>query len=82
MDVTARLTRNVKIGMSEQDDLGVRLRQLDNTSAPLPFEVHFAARVPGRRKVERTLHFVFGECRTRSTREFFRMDPDLAKDVV
>ena len=72
----------VKIGMSEQDDVGVRVRQLDNTSAPLPFEVHYAARVPDCRKVERTLHFVFGEHRRRSNREFFTIDPDLAKAVV
>ena len=72
----------VKIGMSEQDDVGVRVRQLDNTSAPLPFEVHYAARVPDCRKVERTLHFVFGEHRRRSNREFFTIDPDLAKAVI
>ena len=72
----------VKIGMSGQDDLKVRLRQLDNTSTPLPFEVHYAARVPDCRKVERTLHFVFGEKRARSSREFFQIDPELARAVV
>ena len=72
----------VKIGMSAQADVSERVRQLDNTSAPLPFEVYYAARVPDCRRVERTLHFVFGERRARLNREFFRIDPDLAKAVI
>ena len=72
----------VKIGMSEQDDLKVRLRQLYTTAVPYPFEVHYAARVPDCRQVEKTLHFVFGERRTRDNREFFQINPDLAKAVI
>ena len=72
----------VKIGMSAQDDLASRLRQLDNTSTPLPFEVHYAAQVPDCRKVERTLHFVFGERRARLNREFFQIDPELARAII
>lgn len=72
----------VKIGMSAQADVADRVRQLDNTSAPLPFEVFYAARVPDCRKVERTLHFVFGERRTRTNREFFNINPDLAKAII
>ena len=72
----------VKIGMSARPDVSDRVRQLDNTSAPLPFEVYYAARVPDCRKLERTLHFVFGEKRARSSREFFRIEPDLAKAII
>lgn len=72
----------VKIGLTQQDDVADRVRQLDTTSVPMPFEVHFAARVPDCRKLERTLHFVFGENRTRKNREFFKINPDLAKAII
>lgn len=72
----------VKIGLTQQNDVGDRVRQLDNTSIPVPFECYFAAHVPDCRKLERTLHFVFGERRARRNREFFTIDPDLAKAIV
>ncbi|KHS41593.1 GIY-YIG nuclease family protein [Novosphingobium subterraneum] len=72
----------VKIGLTQQDDVADRVKQLDTTSVPMPFEVHFAARVPDCRKLERTLHFVFGENRTRKNREFFKINPDLAKAII
>lgn len=72
----------VKIGLSARADVADRVRQLDNTSTPLPFEVYYAARVPDCRRVEQTLHFVFGERRVRSNREFFRIEPDLAKAII
>ena len=72
----------VKIGLTQQNDVGERVRQLDNTSLPMPFECYFAAHVPDCRKVERTLHFVFGERRARRNREFFTIEPDLAKAII
>lgn len=72
----------VKIGKTQQNDVGVRVRQLDNTSVPVPFECYFAARVPDCHKLEQTLHFVFGEKRARRNREFFTADPDLAKAII
>lgn len=72
----------VKIGLTQQDDVTTRLKQLDTTAVPLPFECHYAARVPDCAKVERTLHFVFGDHRTRKGREFFRINPDLAKAII
>ena len=36
----------VKIGLTQQDDVASRIRQLDNTSIPMPFELFFAAKVP------------------------------------
>lgn len=72
----------VKIGFTQQNDVGDRVKQLDNTSLPVPFECYFAAQVPDCRKVERTLHFVFGERRARRNREFFTIDPDLAKAII
>jgi hypothetical protein len=72
----------VKIGLTRQNDVGERVRQLDTTAIPVPFEVHFAAYVPDCAKLERTLHFVFGEKRARRNREFFTIDPDLAKAII
>ena len=72
----------VKIGLTQQNDVADRIRQLDNTSIPVPFESYFAASVPDCRKLERTLHFVFGERRARRNREFFTIDPDLAKAII
>ena len=71
----------IKIGLTQQDDVSLRVKGLDNTSLPLPFECYFSARVPDCRKLERTLHFVFGEKRDRLNREFFTASPDLAKAI-
>jgi hypothetical protein len=72
----------IKIGLTQQDEVADRMRQLDNTSTPLPFELHYAAKVPDCRRLERTLHFVFGEKRTRLNREFFTTEPDLVKAII
>ncbi|TXC69604.1 GIY-YIG nuclease family protein [Sphingomonas ginsenosidivorax] len=72
----------VKIGLTRNEDVGDRVRQLDNTSIPVPFECYYAATVPDCAKLERTLHFVFGEKRARRNREFFTIDPDLAKAII
>jgi hypothetical protein len=72
----------IKVGITQNEDVTVRLRQLDNTSIPLPFECVYAARVPDCRRLERTLHFVFGEKRARLNREFFSADPDLVKAII
>lgn len=61
----------VKIGRT--DDLDTRLRSLDNTSVPLPFECVYAVEVPDAFAVERLLHETFGDTRTRDSREFFEV---------
>ena len=38
--------------------------------------------MPDCAKLERTLHFVFGEKRARRSREFFTVDPDLVKAII
>src|SRR3712207_300397 len=72
----------VKIGLTRGEAIEDRLKTLDNTSLPLPFECFYAARVPDCRRLERTLHFVFGEKRARANREFFTADPNLAKAII
>lgn len=72
----------IKIGLTQQDDVASRVKQLDNTSLPLPFECYYSASVPDCRRLERTLHFVFGEKRARLNREFFTASPDLVKAII
>ncbi len=64
----------IKIGKT--NDLYKRLKSLDNTSLPLPFECHYAAEVANMDMVERTLHDVFGDHRVRKNREFFKVAPE------
>ena len=64
----------VKIGRT--DNLTQRIRELDNTSAPLPFECAFAIEVDEPKKIEQLIHDAFKDYRTRSTREFFEVEPE------
>lgn len=62
----------VKVGRTI--DLEQRLRQLDNTSVPLPFRCVFAIEVDDEVAVERLVHQAFADVRVRTTREFFEID--------
>lgn len=62
----------VKVGKTI--NLEQRLRQLDNTSVPLPFRCVFAVEVEDETKVERLVHQAFADVRVRTTREFFEID--------
>ena len=63
----------VKVGRTT--NLEARLRSLDNTSTPLPFECVYAIEVEDSNKVEHLLHDGLGDYRTRKSREFFEVDP-------
>lgn len=63
----------VKVGRTT--NLEQRLRQLDNTSVPLPFRCVFAIQVPNDAEVERLTHIAFGNHRIRTNREFFALHP-------
>jgi hypothetical protein len=54
-----------------------RLRQLDRTWTPLPFECHYAAEVWDAKKEEEWLHSIFADRRVRANREFFKISPEL-----
>jgi hypothetical protein len=56
-------------------NLEQRLKQLDNTSVPLPFRCVYAVEVDDEVEVERLVHQAFADHRTRTTREFFEVDP-------
>lgn len=62
----------VKIGKT--NNLKKRLKQLDNTSVPVPFQCVYAAEVDDYNEVEKLLHAAFLDTRSRSTREFFEID--------
>lgn len=63
----------VKVGKTT--NLEQRLRTLDNTSVPLPFRCVYAIEVDDEAKVEKLVHQAFADHRTRTTREFFEIDP-------
>ena len=64
----------VKIGRT--NNLLQRLKDLDKTSIPLPFECFYAARVNDSSFVEKQLHQAFEDSRVRRNREFFEIAPE------
>lgn len=64
----------VKVGCTT--NLTQRLKALDNTSTPEPFECFYAATVKDMRRTEALVHQVFGDRRVRPNREFFQIDPE------
>jgi hypothetical protein len=70
----------VKIGFAS--DLVARLKQLDTTGTPLPFECFYAAEVTDCRKIERALHEAFDDHRVRKSREFFRLSPEKPRAII
>ncbi|MCG8342923.1 MAG: GIY-YIG nuclease family protein [Chlorobiales bacterium] len=64
----------VKLGRTT--NLEQRIRNLDNTSAPLPFECFYACTVNDANFVESQLHDAFADVRVRSNREFFEIAPE------
>lgn len=62
----------VKIGKTT--NLEQRLKQLDNTSVPLPFRCVYAVEVPDMNTIERLAHSAFADHRVRTNREFFEID--------
>ncbi len=67
----------IKIGFTHRD-VKERLRELDRTGTPLPFEVYYAATVENAEKEEKWLHSIFADRRARDSREFFKMNPEYA----
>jgi hypothetical protein len=71
----------IKIGVTA-GDIEDRIRGLDNTSLPLPFECFYAAEVEDPNRVERAIHEAFDDHRIRKSREFFRISPDKPKAII
>ena len=70
----------IKIGIT--DNLSRRLRDLDNTSTPLPFECFYALEVEDAQSIEKLLHEAFDDKRVRQNREFFNSTPEQAKSAL
>ena len=70
----------IKIGIT--DNLERRIRDLDNISAPLPFECFYAVEVDDASKIEKLLHEGFDDKRIRQNREFFSATPEQAKSML
>ena len=74
------MSDTIKIGIT--DNLSRRLRELDNTSTPLPFECFYAVEVDDARAIESLLHETFDDKRIRQNREFFNCTPEQAKSAL
>lgn len=68
----------IKIGFTE-NSVEQRMKELDKTATPIPFECYFAKLLDKAEFVERKMHEAFDEFRIRDNREFFRMAPEQAK---
>lgn len=64
----------IKIGFTNRN-VEIRVKELDGTNTPLPFEVYYACEVE-RNDDERWLHSIFSDKRVRDNREFFKIDPE------
>ena len=70
----------IKIGRT--GNLSQRLRDLDKTSTPLPFECFYAVEVDDAKTVEGLLHETFDDKKVRPKREFFNCTPEQAKSAL
>ena len=74
----------VKIGMTTQEDIDKRMKELYTTGVPVPFECQFACKVNNRdcAKIEKALHTAFEPQRVNKNREFFRINVEQAKAIL
>ena len=70
----------IKIGIT--DNLERRIKELDNTSTPLPFECYYAVEVKDASKIEKKIHEGLDDKRIRQNREFFNASPEQAKSIL
>jgi len=71
----------VKIGRTTTN-VEQRIRELDNTSLPLPFQCFYAGEVANSLLVEGKIHRIFSDKRIRNNREFFRVDPNQVREAI
>lgn len=71
-----KMPKLVKIGQTK--NLSQRLKQVNNTSAPVPFECIYALEVDNYIAIERLLHHAFAEHRTGRRKEFFEVKKEEA----
>ena len=74
------MPETIKIGIT--DNLERRIRELDNTSTPLPFECYYAVQVDNANLIEKKIHEGLDDKRIRQNREFFNVTPEQAKSIL
>lgn len=74
----------VKIGMTTQEDIDKRMKELYTTGVPVPFECQFACRVNNKdcAKIEKALHTAFEPQRVNKNREFFKINVEQAMAIL
>ena len=75
----------LKIGRTDRDNPGERMRELYSTGVPLPFECVKAVEVQDGEeasRLEAALHQAFGPDRVNSNREFFRISEAQIKPIL
>ena len=72
----------VKIGMTNRNSVDARMKQLFNTSVPVPFECEYACKVTDCLRVEKALHIAFHPYKIHSQREFFKISPEQAIAIL
>jgi|TARA_B110001454_G_C12583366_1_gene377057 hypothetical protein len=72
----------IKVGIT--DDLERRMKELDKTGTPLPFECFYAVEIDESLapKIEKKIHEGFDDKRVRQNREFFSATPEQAKSIL
>ena len=78
--INQSMPETIKIGIT--DNLERRIRELDNTSTPLPFECYYAVEVKDASKIEKKIHEGLDDKRIRQNREFFNASPEQAKSIL
>ncbi|NVK30122.1 MAG: GIY-YIG nuclease family protein [Gammaproteobacteria bacterium] len=71
----------VKVGKTDRN-VEHRLRELYNTSIPVPFECFHASVVPKAKNVERRIHRAFDRFRVNQNREFFEIEPEAIAEIL
>ena len=68
----------VKIGMTDNPDVQLRMGQLYTTGVPFPFDCVIAREIEDREaaEIESALHTAFGPHRLNPSREFFQLEPE------
>lgn len=72
----------VKIGRTSRLEVEERMKELYSTGVPVPFVCFYACRVKNAARVEKDIHFAFGDQRVNANREFFKIAPERVQAVL
>ncbi len=74
------MPETIKIGIT--NNLEKRIKELDSTNTPLPFECYYAVEVENASVIEKKIHEGLDDKRIRQNREFFNASPEQAKAIL